>query len=717
MKSNKRLFSLQSLGIISLAIFGSFVLINTIISQKPRTAELSKNSDLDLLRDQEYGRVITPTVKLETRSRAIAPRIKFGLRAFYQSENFYKSILKNSKKGSSDDPIVVDPYVEPYLGWKTGGKPAANPTKVAANGLYAILNGNVEVAKSHSQWLIDNSITQNNAIFFPFKFDFAPYYPYSVKAPWNSGLTQGLALGLFSYLYKETNEDKYLNIANQIYRSYLIPIEEGGFTRFEEEGVFFEEYPTEVPTRVLNGAVVAMLGLHDYALITNNPEANKLFQQSVDRLASLLPEYETKDPTTGILLSSYSLARTRPEVLGRFVSDGNALLSEMKLIGINNQDRKELYSVQIDENQDTDVTNNFYLYINKYMNWGPVINETGNFRLINGRKGEYNHSPFKFVLSPENNFKKYEIEVTYKPLTNNKINVQLYDEKEYWNIGNLAPKTKNKKIQVQRFTIPVNFIKSWLEKQNNSPKIDENYLDDNQILIELLGNITGSNIFSNYADRWQDSTVFVPSRYFNNLSRSILLVNSTPSPILGLLPNSVESKHVEYPSVIKVNDKYLMYYSAHGDDKKWRIFLATSDDGLKFKRHGQVFDVNNLPKNCQGNQAFPFVIQDIKKSNSFLMYFSCASKPGKAYDNILWASSLDGKTWEYGGIAIEASGLDPLVILQPTNKYVMFYTIAKNGKTVIQKSTSDNGKDWSIPSTVIAGQPARGFYTKLTAPG
>ncbi|MDJ0694074.1 hypothetical protein [Mastigocoleus sp. MO_188.B34] len=142
-----------------------------------------------------------------------------------------------------------------------------------------------------------------------------------------------------------------------------------------------------------------------------------------------------------------------------------------------------------------------------------------------------------------------------------------------------------------------------------------------------------------------------------------LLVNPTSNPILGLIPDSEESRHVEYPSVIKVDEEYLMYYSAYGDDQKWRIFLATSDDGSNFERHGWVFDVKNLPKNCQGNQAFPFVVQDQTKSNSFLMYFSCAFKRAKPYDNILWASSPDGKTWKYGGVAIEGAGLDPLVML------------------------------------------------------
>lgn len=641
---------------------------------------------------------------------------KLGLQAYYKNYNIYQSILKDSNKNISNESStssIVNPYVDPQLGWIPQGKPLPNPTKVASNGLYAILNGELEVAKQNSQWLLENSVTKDNALFFPFQFDFAPYYPYSVKAPWNSGLTQGLALGLFTYLYKETTDTKYLKIANQIYSSYKIPIEEGGFTRFETQGPFFEEYPTKEPTRVLNGTAVAILALHDYAVITNNHDANKLFQKSVARLALLIPQYETQDSLTGTLMSTYSLA-TRPEVLGRFVGSGNILISQLKLIGINNQTRQVISSVYVDKDKDTDVNRDFYLYINKDMNWGEVTANTGGkFRNVNGVKRKYNHSPFQFVLALNNKFTDYEIEVSYKSVDEQTLDLQLFDETEYWKLGTLVTANNGQTdsdVLTQRFRIPTAFIESWRKKDTTQPKIDEKYLDDNQILVNLIGEIGQSKTLTEYAQRWQDSISFVPSRYFNNLWRSIL-INPSSEPTLGLVPNSSESTHVEYPSVIKIKDKYFMYYSAYGDDKKWRIFLATSDDGIKFHRQGWVFNSKNLPTNCQGNQAFPFVVKNTKAENSFFMYFSCASQPYKPYESILWAHSADGWNWKYGGVAVKELGLDPLVISQPNGEYTLFYTNVENGKATIKKATSINGTDWLNSSVAIESSPVRGFYT------
>jgi len=319
-----------------------------------------------------------------------------GLKEFYgiQGINVYSQVLNASDIFNSE----VNPYVEPQMGWKTGGNPVINPTKVASEGLVKVLRGDIVNAQKCASWLVDNSTEIDGALFFPFKFDFAPYWPYFLKAPWNSGLTQGLALGLFSFLYKETGQEEYKSFADKIFKSYEVPIEDGGFTRFEKKGPFFEEYPTEVPTRVLNGAAVAMLALHDYALITGNKNAMDMFKKSVNRLEELLPQYEVKDSGTGMITSSYSLAPVRPEILGRFVGGGNILVSEMKLIGLKGDSEEVISSVHVGDTSDDNVINDFYIWPDKKaMNWGdPVIIEGIHGREVNGRKGEYGHAPFKF---------------------------------------------------------------------------------------------------------------------------------------------------------------------------------------------------------------------------------------------------------------------------------------------------------------------------------
>lgn len=128
-----------------------------------------------------------------------------GLQEFYGYGDCYSRIFKNATQNENSE---VNPFVQPLMGWKTDGKPVENPTKVASEGLSMILKGDVEGAEKRAQWLLINSSCIENGLFFPFRFDFVPYWPYSLKAPWNSALTQGLALGLFSYLYSTFAVDR-----------------------------------------------------------------------------------------------------------------------------------------------------------------------------------------------------------------------------------------------------------------------------------------------------------------------------------------------------------------------------------------------------------------------------------------------------------------------------------------------------------------------------
>ncbi|WP_339366945.1 D-glucuronyl C5-epimerase family protein [Calothrix sp. 336/3] len=640
--------------------------------------------------------------------------IKLGLKEYYLKYNILQELPSFSKNNIDNYYSNLKKNTDSKLIFYQNKKNniLENPTQITAYALHKIFNGDLEFAKYHAQWLLDNSININDSLFFPIDSEYTLDHQSCFQIKCSSASTQGLALGLFTYLYRETQDKKYLQVADKIYRSFYVPIDQGGFTRFDSEGIFFEEHPTKIPTRVLKGAAIAVISLHDYAAISQNIEACELFHKSLNRLSLIIPQYELNDPATGLLLSYYSLGKTTTKTLGRFVGNGTVLISEMKLIGIKSEQKKILSSVRMKKNEDTQTTKNFYLYVDGNMNWGEVIDKANKFRSVNGVKGKYNHSPFNFTLPLDQSFERYEIEVTYKIIGKNQLSLQLFDETEYWSLGNLrSPKNLNlvdNKITTQAFPIPKNFIKVLADKYEKKPEINPNYFDDNQQLIHILGKISNSQKLINYAIRWKDSTYLVPSRFFNNSSQSIL-INTQLSPTLALVPNSIESTHVEYPSIMRVNNIYHMYYSAYGKDKKWRIFLATSKDGIKFNRQGLVFTPQDLPANCQGKQAFPFVVKFSK--DSYLMYFSCASQPQKSYERIVWASSVNGRNWKYGGIAINESGLDPFVILQPDGNYAMFYSLVSNNKILIKRATSKNGREWSNYSIVAESSPIGGLYT------
>ncbi|KUK65916.1 MAG: Putative D-glucuronyl C5-epimerase (Heparin/heparansulfate:glucuronic acid C5 epimerase) [Desulfotomaculum sp. 46_80] len=637
--------------------------------------------------------------------------IELGLIEFYghyNGRNVYSQIFKED---ASVKNTKVNPYVEPQMGWKIGGKSVPSPTKVASEGLTKVIKGDVTAAQKYASWLVDNSINKDGAMFFPFTFDYAPYWSYSLKAPWNSGLTQGLALGLFSLLYKYTGQDEYRHFADMVYRSYKIPLEKGGFTRFEKDGPFFEEYPTETPTRVLNGAAVTMLALHDYATIVNNKEAERMFESSVHRFDELLGEYDIKEPVSGIITSSYSLAPVRPEILGRFVGEGNIFVSKMKLIGIKKDSEKDIASGQIGVPSDDDVMREFYVWPDKkLMNWGDygIIDDVPG-RETNGKKGEYGHAPFKFSMPQAETFDTYAVEVTWMPLKNwnNKpVSVQLYDGVEWWQLGMIIPENE-KGLQKQRFSLSSDFYETWNKLTNTSFKIDNKYIDDNQILVSIIGQISGSETCNYFAKRWKQSIDLVPARWLNRYPPAFLHSESL-QPVLNILPKTDQSRHVEYPSVIKIRDQYFMYYCAYGDDERWRLFTATSSDGLNWTRQGRL---KALPSYLNGNLAFPYVVADRKKGG-YLMYFSASERTGKPYNKICWARSSDGLNWKYGGVAVNDSGLKPLVLFKPRGGYEMFFVKSENGKFELIYTTSPDGIHWDNETVILEFlSKQRGMYT------
>ncbi|MBI5102211.1 MAG: hypothetical protein HZB33_10300 [Nitrospirae bacterium] len=636
-----------------------------------------------------------------------------AMNEFYGGGDIYGNILKSAtaKKTTSDKGVEFE--VEPQMGWKTGGKAISNPTKVAADGLRVLLNGDIELAKKHAQWLLEHSKNIEGGLFFPFEFDFQPYYPYDLRAPWNSAITQGLALALFSYLYDIGGDEAYLSSARGVYKSYLVPIEKGGFTRFEKGGPFFEEYPAKIPIRVLNGAVVAMLALHDYAALSGDMEARQFFQKSVERFKALVPEYEVTEPSSGIRASSYSLAPNRPEVLGRFVGEGTARIYEMRLIGLDKAGiKKEISKVVVGPKGDDYVMADFYIWPDKkHMNWSePAADEATVYREVNRTRGDFNHAPFKFHLPLEAGYDKYMIEVKWKLTGGKKIALQIYDENEFYEIGALQEDSGAGQI-TQECVIPPSFITAWKKYFQPQSKIDDKYLDDNLLLMELLGKITGERIFSKYASRWKESVDLVPALWIN-LPRRSLLREYAAGPVLPIIPQGPDSGHVAYPSVIKGDNNYIMYYSSFSGGQ-WNISLATSLDGVKWNRQGWFLDRSKLPAGMAGDHSFPYVVENSNKSDPsrrYLLYFSSSPKTGRKYDRINVAYSQDGLKWNYGGVAIKGQPVKPFVSTAsgpPNSGYIMFYIDSAQSGDVLKTAKSRDGIRWSRPAEVLKADPRK----------
>lgn len=671
-KLNNQLIKLSTkIRIINNKVYASYDIINKVTG-----ATVAWNKQKQILDIKTINKIYDSSKKL-------------ALAEFYRNIN--RPIISNDAS-----KYKVQPLVDPQMGWKTDGKPANSPTKIATDGLQLIIAGKVTEAEACAKWLLDNSTEVNGSMFFPFEFDFAPYWPYDLKAPWNSGLTQGLALGLFSYLYYQTGNIEYMQIADKVYNSFKVPVEQGGVVRYEEEGPFIEEYAADMPIRVLNGSAVAMLAIRDYSLIMDKHEANDFFRELVERFEKLLPLYELKVDEYDFVIPSYSLAPNRTEMLGRFIGSGQVVVNDVKLIGKKDDEEIIISAVDIGELQDSNVMEDFYIWYDKlYMGWGQIVNKDGiSGRNINNSESIYKHSPFKFVFPSDfNEYEKLQLEISYSSNNDEKLDVQLYDNIEWWSIGEI---TNNN--QILKIDIPQKVIENVVKTTSEAPLPDEKYIDDNQILIDLVSKYSNSSIFESHADRWVDSTLLTPAQWINNPPENIIKDN-TSKLALTVMGNAGELREIASPYVIKVDNMFFMFYGGIGLDNRWRIYQATSKDGINWVKQGLIFEDAKLP--FDGDYYYPYIVkQNNSENNMYYMYFSARNKLNEE-TNIYVAQSSNGWTWQLLDSVINVSGTSHYISTDINGKYELYYVEEDSTSTTIKKLSSLDGSSWGQPETVL----------------
>ncbi len=615
-----------------------------------------------------------------------------GLNKIYGQDIFASQLIKTIR-------VKPNPFVEPQMGWKTKGDKVFHPSNLALDGLRLVMNGRTEEAIEHAEILLQHGVTKDNALFFPFDFDFSPYWPYDLKAPWTSAFTQGLALGLYSYIYNDTKDPRYLDIANKVFNSFKVPIEKGGFTRFEAKGVFFEEYPTQTPIRVLNGAEAAMLAIYDYAVITDNPEALRMFRQSVQRLESLLPKYETSSQISGRMVTTYSLAPTRPEVLCRFVGTGNMILHKIRVFGHSAGQSKELSVADVGSDSDGDVMSYAYIWDDpQYMNWGERKNVGGMpGREVLGRNGQYNHSPFKVVLP--DGYNQYELEMVYTPIEPGVIHLHAYDDfEQYWPVGQIIiGNDATGRTHTDRFSFSAKFINAWREKSSSKSKVDERYIDDNYNALAVIARLSGSKTLSKYVEKWKQTVDAVPSQWYNNVPESLIeKASRQPLPAANAADGFLR---VEYPAAVAINDQIHLFYSYSSGNERRNIAVATSQDGISWQRR-DIFDLQALPEGWRGGISRPSVIKLKEPADSgkrYMMYMTVYAGDQDKVGRIGWASSPDGEKWNIGGIINASPAFCTRAVKLNDGKLALF-SITPDG--AIRKALSADGVNWTSAGTI-----------------
>lgn len=118
---------------------------------------------------------------------------------------------------------------------------------------------------------------------------------------WYSAMGQGHGISVLARAYHLSGDKAYLAAAVQALRPFKVLSKDGGvLAMFLNQVPWYEEYPTQPPSFVLNGFIYSLIGLYD--LITLAPknfvsDATFLYEQGMKSLKTLLLSFDTGSGT------------------------------------------------------------------------------------------------------------------------------------------------------------------------------------------------------------------------------------------------------------------------------------------------------------------------------------------------------------------------------------------------------------------------------------
>jgi len=150
--------------------------------------------------------------------------------------------------------------------------------------------------RHHVDRLLREGIEIEGALYFPYNYDNYVNQQEDglLTAPWYSGMAQGEILGVLTRTFLTTGDTVYLEAAHRTFNTMLRPQGEAvPWTVFVDSlGCYWiEEYPTEAPSKTLNGFIFAIYGVYDYYLLTKDPGAEQVLQKSLSTVKNYLPSF------------------------------------------------------------------------------------------------------------------------------------------------------------------------------------------------------------------------------------------------------------------------------------------------------------------------------------------------------------------------------------------------------------------------------------------
>ncbi|MBA2253675.1 MAG: hypothetical protein H0W07_00995 [Chloroflexi bacterium] len=159
--------------------------------------------------------------------------------------------------------------------------------------------GYLDWARRYAAKIRSLAVESGGALFLPYQFD---YPRHELRAPWYSGMAQGMILSLFVRMHRITGEADYLAWAKAIFASFWRsgPDDRPWVSRVSARRyLWIEEYPVNAhPDRVLNGFMFAIYGLYEYWKLTGSSGGRRILEGALTTLKAHVMLYRVPGDTS-----------------------------------------------------------------------------------------------------------------------------------------------------------------------------------------------------------------------------------------------------------------------------------------------------------------------------------------------------------------------------------------------------------------------------------
>jgi len=142
-----------------------------------------------------------------------------------------------------------------------------------------------------ADWFVANQVQRQGGIVWLHDWY---EHSYKLRRPWISAMAQGEGIGVLLRAYQLTGDKKYSECAEAALRIFDVSVADGGIKiKDNSEMIWFEEYPSSPPSRVLNGYIYGLLGIFDYYRLTKSRYSKTLWDKGVQSLEHYIAKYDT----------------------------------------------------------------------------------------------------------------------------------------------------------------------------------------------------------------------------------------------------------------------------------------------------------------------------------------------------------------------------------------------------------------------------------------